>query len=131
MSRYAGGAFGIDITDFMSQGPDFGGMGTQALKDNAQNFGLTEKLSGELAGAAQIAQAKVEAAKAEGKALLAGTPGIGQGLISQAPSLAGLIDFGNIGGGGGGSGADLYGFDPVGSQGNPLGGNLGRMPLNG
>lgn len=128
MSRYAGSALGVDITDFMGQGPDFGGLGTQALVDNAKNYGVGELLNADINGAIMNAHAKVAAAKEYGKAQLAGTPGIGQGIASMLPSIAGAIDFG---GGGPRPGADLYGFDPVGSQGNPLGGNLGRMPLNG
>ena len=99
MSRYAGSALGVDITDFMGQGPDFGGLGTQALVDNAKNYGVGELLNASIDGAIMNADAKVAAAKERGKAQLAGTPGIGVGMTSMLPSIAGMIDFGGGGGG--------------------------------
>lgn len=108
MSRYAGGAFGIDITDFMGQGPDFDGIGAQSLKETAQNFGQQEKINAELAGATQIAQARVEAAKARGKAGVAVAQGaMGNAFASQLSGIIGAIDFGSFGGGGGGGGGEF------------------------
>ena len=109
MSRYAGGAFGINLTDFMGEGPDYGGIGNQAQMDNARAYATGELLNADLESAIMGAKARVDAAKHLGKAQLAATPGAGQSIMSQLPSVAGGFAsmLGNFGGGGGGNMASL------------------------
>ena len=121
MSRYAGSALGVDITDFMGQGPDFGGLGNQALVDNAKNYGLGEVLNGKINGAIMNAEAQVAAAKELGKAQLAGTPGAMDGIARMAPSIAGMIDFG-----GGGGGNPVGGFGSTGFGNTFNAGSIGK-----
>ena len=70
-----------------------------------------------------------QAGKMKADMILSGAPAPGSGAMSGAmgaletlaPAIGGMF------GGGATPGAELYGFDPIGSQGNPLGGTMGRM----
>jgi hypothetical protein len=75
-----------------------------------------------------IKQAKYGASATRAQGSAAGSSAMFGGLASGVGGLAG--GFANMGGAGGGGGADKYGFDPIGSQGNPLGGMGGRPLLN-
>ena len=74
---------------------------------------------------ADIEAAKFGASATRAQGAAQGQSSMFSGLGSMASGIAG--GFANMGGAGG---ADKYGFDPVGSQGNPLGGMGGRPLLN-
>ena len=70
----------------------------------------------QVAGAGFKADSLVAQGQAQGQAAMV------EGIASGISGLAG--GFGAMGSN---SGASKYGFDPAGSQGNPLGGTMGRM----
>ena len=126
MARFAGTA----LTDYFNT-PDFTAIGGTNMKGQSMQRNAATKAEGLVHGAginsmAQVAGAgfKADAIKAQGQAQ--GQSSMMSGIGSMVSGIAG--GFGAMGSG---SGASKYGFDPAGSQGNPLGGTGGRIPLNG
>ena len=126
MARFAG----TELANYFST-PNFTAMGSTSMKGQSMQRNTATKAKGLVHGAginsmAQVAQAgfQADAIKAEGAA--AGQSAIASGIGDMFSGIAG-----GFGARGSNSGASKYGFDPVGSQGNPFGGTSGRMPLNG
>ena len=129
------------ITEFLTAGPDYAATHNLGLRARAaeeqQQLVSNARITGSKIGARimdrvtqndikllgmQYADAASQAAAAGNQALFGGAGD----AIGGAFSKGGMFNFGA-----GGGGASSYGFDPAGSQGNPFGGTLGRMPLNG
>ena len=121
--RPAGAGVGIDISSFMGQGPDFGGMNEQGVVEDAKNHSMSFGLSAEMANAGTQAEGMIAKAHAMGEAQLAGTPGTTEALAGALPKLGGMFA-GAMSGGGGGSGGYQMGFGSDGSYGG-FGGRYG------
>ena len=128
------------ITEFLTAGPDYAATHNLGLRaksaEEQQQLASNGLITSSKIGARvmdkvtendakllemQYADAASQASAAGNKALMGGIGGAFEGAFSKG----GMFNFG------GGGGASSYGFDPAGSQGNPFGGTLGRMPLNG
>lgn len=117
---------GTELSNYFST-PDFGNMGRVGMDAQTMERNTASKAEGLVHGAginslAEVASAgfKADAIKAQGQA--AAQASVASGIGNLASGIAG--GFGAMGSG---SGASKYGFDPVGSQGNPFGGTMGRI----
>ena len=129
MARFAG----TDLSNFMGDTMDH----TMTSKAAQEARSLERKAT--MMGEAQVANAgvqsvsKVASAQYQAEAIEAGAQA--QMMQAAAAGIDRAVE--GITGGfssmptGGGSGASMYGFDPVGSQGNPFGGTGGRMRYGG
>lgn len=115
MARFAGTA----LTDYFNT-PNFTQVGKVGMEGQTLQRNTATKAEGLVHGAginsmAQVASAgfKADAIEAQGQAQ--GQSAMWEGVGSMASGIAG--GFGSMGSGG----ADKYGFDPYGSQGNPFG----------
>jgi len=119
------------IAQFLTSGPDYGGISDLGMQARSKERQTGYQAEANIRVNALDAMAKIKAAKHEAKGIIAG--GQAQAAATQAQGLSSM--FSNIAYGAarfkkpGGGGADKYGFDPFGSQGNPLGFG-GSMPLN-
>ena len=116
MARFAGTA----LTDYFST-PDFTQIGKAGIIGQSLQRNTATKAEGLVHGAginsmAQVASAgfQADATRAQGQAQ--GQASMASGIGSMVSGLA--SGFGSMGSS---SGASKYGFDPVGSQGNPMG----------
>ena len=98
MSRYAGGALGIDIAGFMPDGPNFGAMGTQGIQQRAKNQAASFGLSAELANAGMNAiglqhetKNQIRGMNAEADAARYGQ--MANTISAGVGSLVGAVDF--------------------------------------
>ena len=115
MARFAGTA----LTDYFST-PDFTQVGKVGMEGQSLQRNSATKAEGLVHGAGINSMAEVASAGFQADAAVAA--GQAQGQASMMSGLAGGISslaggFGSMGSGG----ADKYGFDPAGSQGNPFG----------
>ena len=116
-----------NFSDWLSAPPDFAGMaalGMDAASSERQS-GIRSELKVHGAGLDSMTQIKTAAERARGieaggQAAAAATRA--SGFSSMLGSIAGGIGSINFSGAGG----STYGYDPVGSQGNPFGGTGGR-----
>ena len=124
--RPAGAGVGIDISSFMGDGPDFGGMNQQGVVEDAKNESLSFGLSSEMANAGTQAEGMIASAHAMGEVQLANTPGTTEALAGALPKLGGMFSGVMSGGGGAAAGGGGYqmGFGSDGSYGG-FGGRYG------
>lgn len=116
MARFAGTA----LNEYFNT-PDFTTVGRTNMEGQSLQRNTATKAEGLVHGAginsmAQVAQAGFQADAIEAQGQAQGQAAIASGIGSMVSGIAG--GFGAMGGSGG---ADKYGFDPAGSQGNPFG----------
>ena len=121
-----------NLNNFMDP-MNFGAIGKanimgQGLEERANIQGKAYLDRAEIKGDEIIGVAKAGLPAIAADASAASQASVMNGFTSGIQSLAGgIAEMPGIGGGGG---ASKYGFDPIGSQGNPLGGMGGRPLLN-
>ena len=108
--RHAGAGIGVDLTQFMPLGPDFGRLSEQGVMDNAKNESLTFGLTADMSNAGTIAGGYMDRANILGEAATSNaqtaadanvlTSAIGAAGKMAGGAMAGIGD----GSGGGGSG---------------------------
>ena len=121
---------GSQLTNFLS-GTNFDNIGkagiiSRANENNASVISDSYVDRADIQADATVQSAKYGASATRAQGAAAGQSAMWGGISSGISSLAGGIA--KMPGAGGG--ADKYGFDPIGSQGNPSGGMGGRPLLN-
>ena len=128
--RFAGETPGI--SSFLNEGPDYGAVADLSMEARSKEKQTANAMEAKVHAAGLDAMALIKSSKHQARGIKAG--GQAQAAATRAGGMSSM--FGSIAGGigkikFGGSGADKYGFDPIGSQGNPLGGTGGRTRYGG